>query len=158
MNYAKLKKMRSWRTKGYFFQKGIWLEVKDSDKEYFMLSGRLEFAPAGIKSKNDELDNLNGIISVKGKGNDAIVETKKDEGENVILTEEENIEVLNIRAKYAKKREQQKNEQKDKDKIELAEKKKKILTEKENKNKADKIQDVTNPMYVKDKQKARGVL
>ena len=159
-NYAKLKKLQSYRTRGYDFRKGIWVIIKDEDVEYFMSTGRVEFAPKGIIPKNDAtVENPDGVISIDGHGKDGIIVSKKEEPEEVNdeLREEENAKVLEIREKYKRKREQKIKEEAEKNKVEEEEKKKKKEQKKADKEKTDKVQDVTNPKYIQEKNRLKGL-
>ena len=161
MTYAKLKQGKTYSSKGYVFVKDFWVEIQDSDAEYFMNSGRFEFAPAGIIPKNDiQVNNSDGVIAIRGTGKDALIITKKDVPEEIDeeLKAEEDSELARIREKYKGKSEQKKKAKVEKEKLEAEEKKKKKEQEKLDKKKSEKNEGIDNKLYIQKKNQAKGVL
>lgn len=149
MPYAKVRKgLKSYTTSGYSFKEGIWIEVKKEDVERLHATGRLEFAPDGVKPKNDVKKDIDGVIGITGGGKEAKVVTKgKEEVFDEVLKAEEEAEIEKIKAKYRKKQEDLKKEIEDKKRQEEKNKKAKKTD--------NKIQDITNEKYIKDKQKQK---
>jgi hypothetical protein len=153
-NYARLKsKVKSFSSRGYNLKSGVWIEIKDEDVQYFLNSGRVEFAPAGIIPKDNIEKNANGIITLQGNGKESIVTTKEVEKIEDEFSDDESKEILQVRERYRRKRERKIKEEEEKKK----EDKKKEVTLKDlqriEKEKLSDIKDITNPGYIKKKQK-----
>jgi len=156
MKYAKLKKGSSYRTKGYTFNKGIWVEINENDVQYLIdnCSSKIEFAPDGIVPKNDiQETNLNGIIGMQGEGKKQTVgtigfkESVRDE-----FSDAEEAEIIKVKEKYQRKREKAIKVKEEKELQEKTEREKQT----EKNNKPESKGDISDAQYIHKKYRNEG--
>lgn len=164
MAYARLKKRsgKTLRSKGYTLKKDSWIEINDKDVLYFasIYGDRVEFAPNGIVPDNQLKDNNSkGVIVIEGQGKESIVSSKENKINDEFLEQEQSeIEdnIQRIKEKYHKKRIKKEEEEKEKNNKQEEYSKLQKAKERVGKIKKSKIKDITNPIYVKEKEKKKG--